>query len=706
MTRLESPSPRTGEFLFASHLAVLAVAVVDAAGTVATTSGSFPQFALHLVYLVPWTVVVAVPLAIFLLGVASALRAASRRAVVGVVSLAVLADYGVIYGVTTTFQNKELASLLAAGLAVVLLGVGIFAYRALAKLESRKPSVSTAIAVGAVFVSLGTLGYLNLDGFAQLDRWTLAAPVVAALVLVLGLLVARPFARPVRRWPWVAVATAVVGTIAAVVVGSVYPEIAGTLAHDGPWSRFLARGVQVATDFDRDRASSFFGGGDCAPFDGEVGPGQAEIPGDGIDNNCIGGDASASAEHRAPGWVEPPADPSKLNFLLITVEALRPDHTTFGGYDRDTTPNLAKLAKRSIVFDRFYASSTFTRLSLPALMTSRTPSAVVFETQPGKKMPRIADENPWLPEVLQQAGFRTGAVHANFSAFDDTNSMGFDRGFDNYDVSAKVRYRGGTMQGFPAKKQTNTTLSFLEDGKGRFFAWVHFLEPHYKYQKYPGSPDFGDDDISKYDSEIWGVDQEIGRIVSALRKKKLLDETVIFVTGDHGEEFMEHGKRFHGTNLYEPQVRTVGLLHVPGVEPKRVNVPVSLADVAPTVANVLGVKKDFDRWSGRNLTPLLVGEPAEDRPVILEVWEITNQRNYRAAVVSWPYKLHWREQGKEIELYDVAEDPAERDDLAAEPRHRGILESLKTTLFTYVDAHDRQPRATSQKAQPPRAELQ
>src|SRR5262249_22244006 len=133
----------------------------------------------------------------------------------------------------------------------------------------------------------------------------------------------------------------------------------------GGCSRPLIALVQRLSDFDRDGYSGFLGGGDCAPFDAAVNPGAREIAGDGVDNNCVGGDAGKTAEPRRPRWgASAHGSPRNLNVVVVTIEALRHDHASFVAAERDTTPTLRGLARESLVFERMYSAAPLTRLSV------------------------------------------------------------------------------------------------------------------------------------------------------------------------------------------------------------------------------------------------------------------------------------------------------------------------------------------------------
>lgn len=217
--------------------------------------------------------------------------------------------------------------------------------------------------------------------------------------------------------------------------------------------------------------------------------------------------------------------------------------------------------------------------------------------------------------------------------------------------------------------------------KRPWLAWLHLLEPHAPYETWP-EHDFGRSVIDAYDSEIAKCDAEIGRTLAKLRSMGEAANTVVVVFADHGEEFDERGGRYHNTSLYEEQVRVPLLVAVPGLEGRRLDAPVSLADLVPTLLQLVGVP-DPHRRHGRSLWPLLVGRTSEtSRPVYMEHFGIDAGRHVRdqRAVVDGNLKLIQRPQQDLYEMYDLAADPKERRNLVGahpeEARLAGLLLAL------------------------------
>jgi choline-sulfatase len=567
----------------------------------------------------------------------------------------------------TAFSNVELAALLSALLTLLAAALGGAAWllisgRLQPLLERNRPSagwrriVLLALGIqGCAWIALSarTIGFTQLDPGLAVSAWAALAG------FVLG-----------RRLPAaIARAGALVSCALLLALAwsasSIEPSPFALIMRKGSWSKAALGRARALLDRDGDGYSAWLAGGDCNDRDPQVHPGAAEVVRDGIDNDCAAGDARiARLQVSAKPALELPAEvPERPHLVLVTIETLRPDHLSLFGYSRRTSPRLDELAASSLVFERAYAAAPATRLSLAALLSGRTPSSLRWLAQPAARgMRRIAPENPWLPLTLQRAGYHTVAVHTSFRAFTAVEGAGFDRGFDVYDTSTHLDFVGGTMRGFPGNSQLDRALALLDGADERpVFLWIHLVEPHYLYEQSPDSPSFGTDEIALYDAEIAEADRLLGRLSDALRERAMLDRTLLVIAGDHGEEFGEHGERFHTSNLYEPQVRTALVMRVPGLSPRRVKEAVALTDLAPTLESLLRLPSlAFNASEGRNLLPyLLHGEPLK-AGFFLENFRVDSGAQRATALVDWPFKLIYEEEGRTLELYDLERDPGER----------------------------------------------
>lgn len=582
------------------------------------------------------------------------------------------------------FHNAELAAALVAVatlVAVVTLAVGgLVGFRALRRWREagRRLRALPALALGFKLLVLVAITVACRSGLVQLEPRLLAAPL-AFLVSFVALDGSERLRYRGGRVAALAAGAAALSWALFLFGGT---RATASLARQAGWSKILISAVQRVSDFDADGYSGFLGGGDCAPFNASINPSAYEIVGDGLDNNCVAGDGGRATQPRRPSW-GPSAhgSPSKLDVVVVTIETLRRDHASLYHSAHDTTPTLRSLAPESWVFERMYSAAPLTRLALASLFSSYAPSEIDWLAQsPEKRMRRLGPKTPWLPELLRGRGYETIAVLSDFSAFTAQEDAGFERGFQHYDTSTKLEYRGGTMSGFPAAEQVDKALGYVARAQRPFLLWVHLFEPHYRYEQPPDAPVFGRDEQSRYDAEIWHADHQLGRLIEGLRQLGTWDQTLLFVSGDHGEAFGEHGDRWHGSNLHDPQLRPAALLRIPGMTGKRVEQAVTLTDIAPTLTRVLGDRTSFDQLRGRSLAPLMhhAELPGEEPGFVAESFAVEDGRAYQAAWLSYPLKLIYVEAGRSFSLFDLAADPEERKPLdpSADPRAAPLLREL------------------------------
>jgi arylsulfatase A-like enzyme len=438
-------------------------------------------------------------------------------------------------------------------------------------------------------------------------------------------------------------------------------------------------------DMDGDGYSSILGGGDCDDFDPTAHPGGTEIPGDGIDQNCIGGDAVLERDPAEVGFAAlPPSIPTRTNVLLITIDTVRADHFGSYGYDRDTTPNIDAVAEEGIVFENAWAHAPSTRYSMPAILTGRYPLNVYYDRSI-RPWPGLQSRATTLAEIMHAKGLRAGAI-TNHWYFGRQRRM--NQGFDTYDNDNSRLHRQdprrgpATSHGSSSSEQTDAAISFLEDvGSRRFFLWVHYYDPHHEYEAHEGTRSFGDEPVDLYDHEILFTDHHVGRLLTDLEERGLADDTIVVITGDHGEGFGEHGVDFHGYHLYAAQTKVPFIMRIPGVAPRRVRTAVGHVDILPTLANLVGAEPS-EEMMGESLLGLALGEVAEDptRYVFQQVAWTGN--DIRGAASAECHVIHNVRPHSSWELYRVETDPNEMRNVIDHP---GPCADAKPTLEAFLD---------------------
>lgn len=407
-----------------------------------------------------------------------------------------------------------------------------------------------------------------------------------------------------------------------------------------------------------------------------------------------------------------PAKP--WNVILVSIDTLRADHLTIYGYERATSPKLERFATEAVVFEQAYSHAPKTAPSHMSMMTSLYPTAHGIRNWSAGRERRLSPDVPTLATLLRDAGYRTVAVTNGGMV---RGSLGFDQGFDRYTEVADV---GQMVDGALAALATLGRPSTGSAAAAPFFLFLHTYEPHAPYvppgryadtfvdRAYQGRIPSSDQAFATllqahgasaspgrfffsqveranpadlrqlrdlYDAEILYTDQQLGLLIEAVRSGGLMEDTLVILLSDHGEEFLDHGDLEH-RNLYQEVLHVPLVIRLPraagaGSAARRVSAVVRLVDVLPTVLDLLGLPIPAHA-QGRSLQGLLRGE-TERRPR----WVLSEFPGQRArALRGGSWKLILSRRG--TELYDLATDPAERRDV--HHRHPAVAAALKHAL--------------------------
>lgn len=410
---------------------------------------------------------------------------------------------------------------------------------------------------------------------------------------------------------------------------------------------------------------------------------------------------------------------NEWNVVIILVDTLRADHLSAYGYDRPTSPNLDVFAEQSLLFEQAHAQSPCTFPSVNSILTSRYPA--YFRGQEEHPM-GIPEHIPSLAEILKSQGYTTMAVSASpimraTPSFHNTTG-GFGRGFD--------LFLENCLWG-PGKCVTFEGMNFAKVMKQPFFMYLHYMDPHDPYNPAPqfrrkfggrylgdkqfirkGNPnpiakmiysngpevDVQDDDIQRlidlYDGEIAYFDKYFDVLIDSFREQGLLENSIIVVVADHGEAFLEHGNMKHCHTLFETDIRTPLIIHLPTeIPPRRIPHLVQNLDVVPTILDYLGHDLEPFGFDGLSLRPII----EKDLPV--------NEASFASwatlrSVVDPSFKVIQDLAEQSYVMYDLQADPDELDDLLGgdvAEQQKSDFRRLQQRLDAWLESTDGQVRS-------------
>jgi arylsulfatase A-like enzyme len=409
---------------------------------------------------------------------------------------------------------------------------------------------------------------------------------------------------------------------------------------------------------------------------------------------CGDGALPELAPPRFPDRIErprPAAPAGRPNLLLVSLDTLRADRLGAYGHDRPTSPAFDRLARRSTLFESAFSHSPKTAPSHMTIFTGLYPEAHRVKNRFNGRNPwlgRVSPAIPLLAEMLRAAGYRTVGRTAGANV---DGSLGFERGFDSYERAGRgahviFRAAGAALERLAA-----------EGADGRpFFLFVHTYQIHSPYLPPPRyrdafvSPDYSgaiETDpgalgstreldavwaafwervdrespadrahlLDLYDACIRFTDDQLAGLLERLDALGVADETIVVVLSDHGEEFGGHGDFEHDA-LWQEILHVPLLVHVPealreGWQGRRVDAPVGLVDVTPTLLELVGLPVPA-HVQGRSLVGVVErGEPA--RPWVFSQYRLSGDVALRAG------RWKWLRDETGDRLYDLGDDPGE-----------------------------------------------
>lgn len=385
----------------------------------------------------------------------------------------------------------------------------------------------------------------------------------------------------------------------------------------------------------------------------------------------------------------------RLNVLLVTLDTTRADHLGCYGYPLPTSPNLDRLAGDGILFDLAISTSGITPISHASIFTGMNPDRHGLRVFYGEAGHYLDPAHPTLATILKSRSFRTGAF---ISAYPASERFGLHHGFDTFSTGVSDEVMTGDPRLRPPKDgywmdrrtasaqrradaTTDEALAWLDqpaDGGNPFLLWVHYFDPHDPSLVPPEeiNSKFGADSrtpdalLKIYDSEIFFMDSQFGRLISRLKETGQYDNTLIVVVGDHGQGLGDHNWFPHRL-LYQEQIRVPLIVRLPGeYQGAKVGALARTTDILPTVLERLGIETP-EAVQGSDLEPILSGTSREPRIGMAEALNTLDTHApaglpphqqdllFMAMDRKWKLIHHVNQQGND-ELYNLLDDPKER----------------------------------------------
>jgi arylsulfatase A-like enzyme len=379
--------------------------------------------------------------------------------------------------------------------------------------------------------------------------------------------------------------------------------------------------------------------------------------------------ASASVAPSPSASPAAPAPPKDANVIVISIDSLRAD-MPWNGYPRPIAPTLTELERRAVSYTHAYSVSSYTSMSLGGLLGGRIPSEL---TRSGYFFGTYR-KDVFFPKRLQAAGVHTMGVMAHMYF----KSAGFDQGFDEWKLVPGITFDPNTdhdVTSVASEQLSEELLSEPANETGRFFYWVHFLDPHDQYMRHDGI-DWGKSARDRYDGEVTFTDRSVGKLLDFIAGKPWASRTVVIVTSDHGEEFGEHGMTRHGFEVWQTLVHVPLMVLAPGAPQRRIDVPRSAVDLAPTILDLFGVPVD-PAFEGTSLVPEVYGAEPAARDVIVDL-PATSNNGKRRALIHGDAKLICFDSDTACRLFDLAKDPLEASPITSGDEYREMRARYQT----------------------------
>jgi len=409
----------------------------------------------------------------------------------------------------------------------------------------------------------------------------------------------------------------------------------------------------------------------------------------------------------------------RYNIILLTIDALRADHLSCHGYERETSPHLDRFAEQNIHFSRAYSPSSHTREAVPALLTGRYPDDAIDD--------QYYLDAPNIATYLRQVGYATGGFHSNPYL---SRAYGYDRGFNDFDddlhfsqhkvIALAQRFVDKLRNRHYARaeeinEQSLTWIDSLDEEP--FFLWNHYMDIHGPYQP-PGNTSISQMEVQElyqkclttptkitneehellqdaYDAEIEYLDTHIQDFLDRLDGQGIFDNSLVIIVADHGDAFGEHGYYGHPRFLHEELLHVPLIISHPNQVRDTVDHPVSTVGIVPTILESL--REDHGHLTQKSIL-MPAGDVNETPEIVFASATGEDDKSDRRRFACWEdHKKVIMERSIDngsvvsVSGFDLADDPEEQQPIT---EFRGAFEQLRQEVEGF-SSHQLSTRGTS-----------
>lgn len=411
--------------------------------------------------------------------------------------------------------------------------------------------------------------------------------------------------------------------------------------------------------------------------------------------------------------------PDNFHVLFIVVDALRADHLGCYGYNRDTSPNIDLFAKDSIAFQNVRSQASCTFPSVNSMLTSIYPFRFLGQEHHRMGVPKSF---PYLPAILKRHNYKTMAISASpivrKNPGDINKHGGYDRGFEKFEELAWKDASVLHKKVFP----------FIEMTYKPFFLYIHYMDVHCPYDPPRGYSKYATDYLSEknfihqrtlndienmiyssgphvdvtdadigymidlYDDEIAYFDNQFQNLLDLLKRERKLPYTLVVISADHGEEFLEHNSVKHCHTLYDTEIKVPLIMKIPNLTSKGPRYAlVQNLDIVPTILDYLGLEDYSYDFEGSSLKPVIESDQR------INDYVFSTQNSLRE-VNDDSHKLIYDIETQESLLFDICNDIHENNNIFE--RQTTIGQELKQKVMDWsasIEGQDLEERITKGK---------